>query len=389
MQSILRRLHVPDIIFFAAVIVLTGFGLVMVYSASSVSALERFGDSLYYLKRQLVFAGAGLVSMFLVLSTDYQRWVKLGAVWLAVGAAGLVMLHIPGLGVRAGGALRWVSIGGLTLQPSEFVKLACLLYYSKILVKKHHEIEKSFQAMLPFLGVAAVMGGLLLTQPDFGNAVIVCTLTWLMLLYAGAPLKYLFGMVLGALPLVYILIAGKSYRLARLTAFLDPFADPLGSGYQIVQSFLAFFSGGLFGSGLGNSQEKLYYLPEIHTDFISAVVGEELGFLGMFFMIACFAVLLVRGFRIALRARDRMGFLLAAGCTSMLALQAFLNMCVVMGMLPTKGLPLPFISHGGSSLLVSFLACGMIQSVARVSSAAGASDGPKIRVNSEWPLPQN
>jgi cell division protein FtsW len=220
--------------------------------------------------------------------------------------------------------------------------------------------------------VAGLLAGLILLQPDFGNAVVLLFLAGVLIYLAGARASYLISIVLFSLPVVWGLVMGKEYRRRRLLAFLDPWSDMQNTSYQIVQSFTAFSQGRIFGSGLGNGQEKLYYLPEVHTDFIGAVIGEELGFIGICVLILCFLALIWRGYRIALRASDPTGFLLAAGCTTMIGIQSLLNLCVIMGLLPTKGLPLPFISHGGSALLVTFLACGLIQSVGREA----VFDGP-------------
>lgn len=374
------QFKVPDLLFLSAVLLLAGLGLVMVYSASSVTALERYQDSWHYLKRQLAFDLAGLVGMFLLMTANYQRWVRWGGWLLGASALGLVLLYVPGLGVRVGGALRWLSFGGIRIQPAEMAKLSCVLYMAWALVRKGPNVTTFTYGLLPMLLVAGVMAGLLMKQPDFGNAVLLVTLSLVMIFLAGGKVSYLLGVMLTASPLVYWAIMGEDYRRKRLLSFLNPWEDPSHTSYQIVQSFAAFFSGGFWGRGLGNSQEKLYYLPEVHTDFIGSVIGEELGFVGFAIMIFAFWVIIVRGYRIALRAPDSMGFLLAAGCTTLIGLQAVLNMMVITGLVPTKGLPLPFISHGGSSLVMIFLACGFIQSVGRRAKLSGtAPDSPWLR----------
>lgn len=371
MSRIINKLEIPDLIFFSLVIIFAGLGLVMVYSASSVTALDVFNDSFYYLKRQVVFVLCGFGLMLVVLSTDYHRWVRAGGWILVLCVASLVLLHVPGFGVRAGGAVRWLRIAGFSIQPGEFSKIGCLLYMTWALVRKGSHTGTFTYGLLPMAIVAGVLAGLLLLQPDFGNAVLLVTLAGVLVFLAGGRLTYLFGVVLAAVPAIWFLIMGAEYRRKRLLSFLDPWADPQNTSYQIIQSFSAFFSGGLWGTGLGNSHEKLYYLPEVHTDFIGAVIGEELGFVGLLFIVLAFLLLVFRGYRIALRAADPVGFLLAAGCTTLIGLQASLNLMVIMGLLPTKGLPLPFISHGGSSLMVTFLACGFIQGVARKSKLHG------------------
>ncbi len=364
-------MQIPDLVFFSLVLFLTGLGLVMVYSASSVTALDHFGDSLYYLKRQSVFVLAGLACMFLIVGTDYHRWVRQSGWILVATLVALVLTQIPGIGHRVGGAKRWIDVVGFRLQPGEFSKIACILYMTWALVRKGKQVKSFTYGLLPMGIVAGIFAGLLLRQPDFGNAVLLVTLSGILLFLAGGRLSYLFAIVLCGIPTVYALIMGAAYRKKRLLSFLNPWNDPQHTSYQIIQSFTAFFHGGAWGMGLGNSQEKLYYLPEVHTDFIGAVIGEELGFLGVAVTVLAFLFLVIRGYRIALRAKDPVGFLLAAGCTTLIGLQAVLNFCVIMGLLPTKGLPLPFISHGGSALLVTFIACGFIQSVARTSPVHG------------------
>jgi len=371
MNALIKRVHIPDIVFFSIVVFLASLGLVMVYSASSVTALDRFGDSFFYLKRQAVFLLSGFALMFLVISSDYRKWVKLGGWILGLTLLMLLAIFIPGIGHKAGGAWRWISLGGFHLQPAEFAKISCILYLSWALVRKGEQTEKFVYGLLPMGLVAGLLSGLMLLQPDFGNSVLLFFVAGVLLYLSGAKTTHIISIVLFSLPLIYALVMGKEYRRRRLLAFLDPWSDMKNTSYQIVQSFTAFSQGGWFGTGLGNSQEKLYYLPEVHTDFIGAVIAEELGFFGIAVLVLCFLVLTLRGFRIALRARDATGFLLAAGCSTLIGIQGLLNLSVIMGLLPTKGLPLPFISHGGNSLLATFLACGLIQSVARFASFDG------------------
>jgi cell division protein FtsW len=370
-NALLRRVHIPDLLFFSLVIFLASLGLVMVYSSSSVSALDHFGDSWFYLKRQAVFLAAGFSVMFLVLASDYHKWVRYGGWLLLASILSLMLIYVPGIGYSAGGALRWISLGGIGVQPAEFAKLACIVYMTWALVRKGENASSFTYGLLPMGIVAGLLAGLILMQPDFGNAVVLVFLAGVMVFLAGARISYLISVVLFSLPLVWALVMGKEYRRRRLMAFLDPWADMQNTSYQIVQSFTAFSQGGLWGSGLGNSREKLYYLPEVHTDFIGSVIGEELGFFGMALLAMAFALLVIRGYRIAMRAADPTGFLLASGCTTLIGIQAVLNLFVIMGLVPTKGLPLPFLSHGGSALITTFFACGMIQSVGRQAVLEG------------------
>jgi cell division protein FtsW len=360
-----QRFFVQDRLFFALVFFLSLFGLIMVYSASSVVALDRYDDSWFFFKRQLVFVMGGFFCLSLTLATDYHRWIRSGGYILGAAILLLLLVQVPGLGIKAGGATRWLSLGGVRFQPAEFTKVACVIYMAWALVRKGDNVRSFAYGLLPMGLVAGLLAGLLMLQPDFGNAILVVLVAGVMLFLAGGRVAYLLASVAVLAPLAWVLLMGADYRKRRLLAFLDPWADPQNTSYQIVQSFTAFFSGGLWGRGLGNSQEKLHYLPEVHTDFIAAVVGEELGFIAVALLIGIFLLLLYRGYRIALDAPDRSGFLLAAGCTTLIGLQAVLNFGVVMGLLPTKGLPLPFISHGGSSLLMTFFAAGLVLSVAR------------------------
>lgn len=360
-----ERTEVQDRLFFTLALALSLFGLVMVYSASSIIAFDKYQDSWFFFRRQLGFFSIGFFLMLCAISLNYRSLLKMGGYILAISLIALFAVHIPGMGASVGGATRWLQIAGSRFQPAEFAKLACIIYMAWALARKGESVKTFKYGLAPMALVAAVFAVALLLQPDFGNAVLLVSICGIMVFLAGGRISYLLGSVLLCAPAVWFLIVGEGYRKRRLLAFLDPWADPHNTSYQIVQSFTAFFSGGLWGQGLGNGREKLHYLPEVHTDFIVAVVGEELGYFTVVGLIAAFLLLVFRGYRVAVRAPDKGGFLLAAGCTSLLGLQAVLNFAVVMGVLPTKGLPLPFVSHGGSSLIISFIACGLILSVAR------------------------
>ena len=358
---------INDRLFFAIVVALALFGLVMVYSASSIIAFDKFQDSWFYFRRQLAFVAAGFFCMSVAVATDYHKWVRSGGYLLGAAILSLVLVQVPGIGMTVGGATRWLGFAGFRFQPAEFAKVACIVYMAWALVRKGDNVRSFTYGVLPMAIVGGVLAGLLLLQPDFGNAVVLTTICGVMIFLAGGRVAYLLGGILVLAPVAWSLIMGAAYRKKRLLSFLDPWADPQNTSYQIIQSFTAFFSGGAWGQGLGNGQEKLHYLPEVHTDFIAAVVGEELGFIAVAALIAAFFTLVLRGYQVALKAPDRSGYLLAAGCTTLVGLQAVLNLGVVMGLLPTKGLPLPFISHGGSSLIMTFFACGLVLSVAKQS----------------------
>lgn len=357
-----QRVHIDTWLLFC-VVLLVGVGVTMNYSASAVLAQERYGDSYYFLKRTLLFAGTGFVATALTAHFAYGRYRMivypiLGAALALVGA-----VFIPGIGRTIAGANRWIHLGPITFQPSEAAKIAMILFLAYSLEKKARHIRTFGIGFLSHILFMAVVTACILYQRDLGAAATIAVITWLMMFVAGVRLPYLLGMGLAALPLVVMLIAGTDYRRRRILAFLNPWSDQYGSGFQIIQSFVAFNEGGWFGQGLGQGQQKLFYLPEAHTDFIFSVVGEELGLMGVLFVVGLFCFFCYRGLKIALQAPDLFGRYLAIGCTLLIGLEAILNMGVVMGMLPTKGLTLPFISYGGSSLIISLAAVGILLNI--------------------------
>ncbi len=353
----------PDIIIFSAVIILLSIGLVMVFSASFVLGLADFGEPYHYVQRQTILALVGLVIMFLLMKIDYRLFKHLALPGLLLSFVLLIAVLFVGRGT--GGAARWIRIGGFNLQPSEFAKLAMVNYVAVYLANKKEKARKFFTGLLPILIFAGLQFVLIMLEPDFGTGVSL-VFTVLVLLFAGGiHLGQLFLTGIFMSPALYYLVAMKEYRLRRIFAFLDPWADPTDTGWNVIQSLLAIGSGGLFGLGLGKSRQKFSYLPEHHTDFIFAILCEELGFLGGFIVIALFFIIAWRGLRIALRAPDLYGTLLAIGLTSLIAFQAILNIGVVTGSLPVTGIPLPFISHGGSSLLMSLAGIGILLNISR------------------------
>lgn len=370
MESQHYNRHHFDLWLLFAVIVLVAIGVTMVYSASAVLALERFDDSYFFLKRTLLFVGVGFVLLSLMTRLDYhvcRRWIY---VILFASVVLVLAVFVPGMGRTIGGATRWIHLGPFAFQPSEFAKVVIVVYFAYSLEKKTERMGTFSIGMLPHLIMMIAACALVLSQRDFGAAAIIAVVTWLLLFSAGAPLKYLMGTIGAMIPAVILLILQSPYRLKRIVAFLNPWDDRFGSGFQMIQSFVAFNEGGWFGKGLGQGQQKLFYLPEAHTDFIFSVIGEELGLLGVLLVIALFAFLCYRGFFIALRAPDLFGRYVALGCTLLVGIEALFNMAVVMGLLPTKGLTLPFISYGGSSLVVSLVAVGIILSVSSYRKVA-------------------
>ncbi|MEZ4600168.1 MAG: putative lipid II flippase FtsW [Syntrophotaleaceae bacterium] len=344
-------------------VVLTCFGVVMVYSSSSIMAAERYHDGFYFLKRQGLYALAGFGLMAVLMRMDYHLLRRLAFPGLILCALMLLLVLVPGIGSRAGGAARWIKFPGFSFQPSEAVKLALIFYMAHSLAKKQDKVKSFKLGILPYMIVLSLLLLLLLLQPDFGSAMTLAVVAMVMLMAAGTRISHLSSIVVLALPFIYYFVWHVDYRRRRIMAFLDPWQDPTDTGFQIIQSLIAFGTGGLIGNGLGEGKQKLFYLPEAHTDFIFSVVGEELGFAGTIVITAMFLVLVLRGIRVSLQAPDDFGRYLAFGITLLLGMEAFLNIAVVMGMLPTKGMALPFISYGGTSLLTSLAAIGILLSV--------------------------
>lgn len=335
----------------------------MNFSASAVLAQERYGDSYHFLKRTLMFACIGFAGLGVAARFPYGRY-RTVVYPIVIGTLALMLaLFIPGVGRTIGGATRWISVGPLAFQPSEVAKIMMIVFLSYSLEKKARWIKSFGIGFLPHIFFMGVVAACILYQRDLGAAAIIATVTWCLMFVAGVRLTYLFGMVVAALPIATALIAGTEYRRRRILAFLNPWSDQYGSGFQIIQSYVAFNEGGWFGRGLGQGQQKLFYLPEAHTDFILSVIGEELGLAGTLLIIGVFGFFCYRGLRVALLAPDLFGRYLAIGCTLLICLEAVLNMGVVMGILPTKGLTLPFISYGGSSLVLSLIAVGILLNV--------------------------
>jgi cell division protein FtsW len=356
-----------DPVLLALVVALIAFGVVMVFSASAVFASQsRFThhDGHYFLVRQALYALVAVPVMLLVSRMDYRRWQPLTYPVLALTT--ILMIATLFVGHRVGGAIRWIQVGPVNIQAAELAKVAVVLYLAHSLGKKSSDQIRSFKVgILPHLLVLGVLALLCWRQNDLGSAMMLGILTFVMLFAGGAKVGPIALVVLGAAGIAAIWIRMTPWRMQRIEAFLDPFAHRQGSGYQVVESILSFGSGGWTGVGLGDSRQKLFFLPEAHTDFIGAIIGEELGFVGVVLLVLAFAGVVVRGYRAAFRAADEHGALLAVGLTTFIGASAFANLAVAMGLLPTKGLVLPFISYGGSSLLVCAGAMGIVLSVSR------------------------
>lgn len=340
-------------------------GLVMVFSASAIVAGNRFQDPEFFLKRQIAWLGFGFLLMHLTSRIDYQLWRKLSIPILIGMLVLLVMVLVPSLGVAAKGARRWLRLGPISIQPAEMAKLVTVMYLAAYVTRKADKLTLFRSGLLPALIVVGLLSGLVLLEPDLGTVVVMGLATVALLFLGGARIAHLVSFGLCAIPVALVLVLGSSYRRQRLMTFLAPWKDASDAGFQITQSFLAFGSGGPFGVGLGQGKQKLFFLPEAHTDFVLALVGEELGLAGTVTVILLFAIFVWRGFHIAARARMPFGKFLGMGITLLIGIQALVNAAVVTGLLPTKGLTLPFVSYGGSSLVVSFVGVGMLLSISR------------------------
>ncbi len=348
-----------------AVAALLALGMTMVLSTSYLYSQERYADGTYFFRKQMIAMGTGailLVVCSLLPSVFYRRmaYPLLGLTFVI-----LVLVLIPGVGANRGGARRWIMLPGFAFQPSELAKLAMVFYLAHSMAKKEEMIQTFSVGVLPHLIVSGIFAGVLLLEPDFGSVLILTMLLYFMLFIGGARLRHLLATGLMALPvLVYVMMTAE-YRLRRLLSFLDPWADASGSGFHVVQSLIAFGSGQIAGRGLGESRQKLFYLPEAHTDFIYSVIGEELGLLGALAVLALFGVIILRGFRLTAKIEEPFEQYLAFGLTVLLGLQALIHMGVVMGLMPTKGLVLPFISYGGSAMVLNLMEAGILLGLSR------------------------
>ena len=352
---------------FLATLALICASVVMVYSASALVALERFQQPYLFVTKQIMWAAVGLAVLSIVMRIDYRAYRNDRILWVLLAVV-TVMLVAVLFRQPINGTSRWFGIGGFGIQPSELAKLSVILFTALMLERRRARINELPYSLLP---IALVVGGivaLILLQPDFGTAVSLLAVISVMVFAAGISYRYLFGAALLALPALYVILMQADYRRRRLLTFMDPWADPLGDGFQIIQSLIAVGTGGVFGKGLMNGVQKLFYLPEPHSDFIYAVISEETGFIGASLVLLCFCVIAWRGLRTALRAPDTFGAFLALGITMMLVLQAFFNISVVLGLLPPKGIPLPFVSAGGSSLLINLVGMGMLLNVSQHAS---------------------
>ncbi|WBX79650.1 stage V sporulation protein E [Virgibacillus salarius] len=355
----------PDYILLGVIISLLLIGVIMVYSSSYVWAEYKFGDAWYYVKRQVLFAGVGVAAMLFVMKIPYSTWKKYARVILLACFILLFLVLILGIGMVRGGAQSWIGIGAFSIQPSEFMKLGLIIFLSAFLATKQKYITSLKQGFLPSIMLIFTAFGLIMLQPDLGTGMVLVLTCMILVFAAGARLSHFFGLALLGLIGFVGLIASAPYRISRITAFLNPWEDPLGDGFQIIQSLYAIGPGGLMGLGFGNSLQKYFYLPEPQTDFIFAILGEELGFIGGTIVLLLFLLLLWRGIKVSLEAPDLFSRFLALGIVSMLAIQAMINISVVIGLIPVTGITLPFLSYGGSSLTLILCSVGILLNISR------------------------
>jgi cell division protein FtsW len=339
-------------------------GIVMVYSSSSCYAYDIFYDSSYYLKRHLIHFVIGLVLAFAAFRIDYRKLREYSKPFLLVAIVSLIFSFVPGIGHEAGGARRWIKLGGFGFQPSEFAGLFLIIYLSSALESKQGHIRNFFYGFMPPLVAAGTLVLLILAQPDLGSAGTLLFVSIVMLFAAGANMAYFLPFILVSAPAFYFLVLKVPYRLRRIVGYLDPWSDAQGAGFQIIQSFLALGSGGIFGLGLGASRQKLFYLPQAHTDFIFSIIGEEAGLIGTVGIVLLFSVFIWQGIKISIKTKDLFGKFLALGITVSIGLKAFINIAVSTGAIPTKGLPLPFISYGGTAFIVSMIGAALLINIA-------------------------
>lgn len=339
----------------------------MVFSSSAVTSNIRYGDAYYFFKKQLIWAVIGLFVMIFAMKLNFTRLRSLAVPLMVIAFISLLLVITP-LGVEVKGSSRWLGLGPLRFSPSELTKLAIVLFMAKSLENNLDHIDSFKNGILPYLLILAAVCGLIMAQPDLGTSVAIAGTVFFMLMVAGAKSSHLIGLMMGGIAAVSAAIYFASYRMERFVAFLNPWKYASDEGFQTIQSLYALGSGGLFGMGLGRSRQKFFYLPEQHTDFIFAIMGEELGFIGVSVVVMLFLLFAWRGFKIAMNAPDNFSSILAAGLTIMVILQAIINIGVVSGALPVTGITLPFISYGGTSLLFSMTAVGLLLNISRYSA---------------------
>jgi len=347
------------------VIILVFIGTLMVYSSTALMSMRKYDSGFYYLWKHLFTVCAGTAAMLLMARIDFQKIRPLTYVLLGISLLMLLLVFIPGIGIEANGARRWLRLWPTTFQPSELAKVVMVIFLADYMDKNIHRMREFKYGIAIPVGVLLMFQMIIIFQPDFGAVMSLGILTVCLLILGGSRLRHIGLLVLMSLPAIYFLVFSSAYRMKRIMCFTDPWKDPFGCGFQLVQSFIAFGSGRFFGVGLGGSRQKLYFLPEVHTDFIFSIIGEELGLVGVFTVVGVFVWLFIKGIKLAARIKDPFGYFLTIGITMMIGVQAIINFAVSTGLMPTKGLPLPFISYGGSALLINMAAAGILLNIAQ------------------------
>lgn len=353
-----------------SVLALTGLGVMMVYSSTAVMAMRSGGSGFQYLVKHLFTVAAGIGCMIICSRADYRKVRPFSWMLLGVSMLLLLLVFVPGIGAEANGARRWLRLWPTTFQPSELTKLVMVIFLAHYMDKNIHRMrEFRFGIVIP-AGIMLFFQAVIMIQPDFGAVMSLGVLTAGLLVIGGARLSHVGGLILLALPCIYLLVMTSAYRSKRFLCFLDPWKEPYGCGFQLVQSFIAFGNGSIFGLGLGSGRQKLYFLPEAHTDFIFSLIGEELGLAGALFVLGLFIWIFIKGVQVSSRTADPFSYFLTMGLSMLLGVQAIINFAVTTGLMPTKGLPLPFISFGGSALLINLAAAGILISISRRTSGS-------------------
>lgn len=364
-QRTYKKVDTPDYILLGVIFILCIIGMIMVYSSSNIWADYKYGDPLFFLKRQLLFASVGIVVMLFIMRIPYNIWRKYAKVILLICFVLLLIVKIPGIGIVRGGAQSWIGVGAFSIQPSEFMKLGLIIFLASYLSTHQKYITSFKKGFLPVISLVFIAFGLIMLQPDLGTGVVLVCTCVLMIYIAGARIFHFLGLsVIGLVGFIFLIISAP-YRIKRITSFLDPWEDPLGNGFQIIQSLYAIGPGGLMGIGLGKSLQKYFYLPEPQTDFIFAIIGEETGFIGGTFVLGLFFILFWRGIKIGLGAPDHFGRFMAFGIVAMITIQVMINISVVIGLIPVTGITLPFLSYGGSSLTLTLCSAGLLLNISR------------------------
>jgi cell division protein FtsW len=355
--------HTRDIVI--AVLLLVGIGTLMVYSSTALMSMRKYGNGFHYLWNHIFTLCVGAGAMLFLSRMDYRKFRPFVYIMLGFSLLLILLVFVPGLGISANGARRWLRLWPTTFQPSELVKLVMVIFLADYMARNCDRMREFKYGMLIPVGMMFFFQGIIIAQPDFGAVMSLGILTVGLLIIGGARLTHIGGLVLFSLPLIYVLLTSSAYRMKRIMCFTDPWKDAFDCGFQLVQSFIAFGSGRFFGVGLGGSRQKLYFLPEVHTDFIFSLIGEELGLIGAIVVLGIFIWLFIKGVQVASRTSDPYSYFLTMGLTMMIGVQTVINFAVSMGLMPTKGLPLPFISYGGSALLINLSAAGILINISR------------------------